>query len=98
MRKGFGKYDDHFYEYDDQGNGKEANQVDEIATFSIGFGPGASIMLNPKLALEVYFGSIGYSGYTLKREDGSYDYTTNSFGISLANTFGFGITYHFIKD
>ena len=64
----------------------------------IGFGPGASIMLNPKLALEVYFGSIGYSGYTLKREDGSYDYTTNSFGISLANTFGFGITYHFIKD
>ncbi|MBK9554545.1 MAG: hypothetical protein IPO47_01715 [Bacteroidetes bacterium] len=55
-------------------------------------------MLNPKLALEVYFGSIGYSGYTLKREDGSYDYTTNSFGISLANTFGFGITYHFIKD
>ena len=100
VRKGFGKYDDHFYDYDDQGNGngKEANQVDDIATFSIGFGPGASIMLNPKLALEVYFGSIGYSGYTLKREGGSYDYTPNSCGISLANTFGFGITYHFIKD
>lgn len=94
---GFGTYDDHNFEYDDQGNVLEITNTDKINTFSFGFGPGVSIMLTQQLALEVYYGSIGYSKYTLKREDGSYDYTTNSFGLSLANTFGFGIAYHFIK-
>ena len=95
VRYGIGKYDDQYYSIDDQGNTFADYITDDINTLSIGIGPGASVMLTPKLAFEIYFGSIAYSKYQIEREDDTYSYDGSSFGISLANSFGFGLAYHF---
>lgn len=95
IRMGFGTYEDHYYAYDENNNGYEDVITDKLTTLDIGIGPGASIMLTPAIALEIYYGSIGYSTVKLKREDGSYDYVGNTFGVTFANSFGFGLAYHF---
>jgi hypothetical protein len=95
VRYGMGKYDDNYYNVDEQGNPFADYITDDISTLSIGIGPGASVMLTPKLAFEIYLGSIGYSKYKIDREDDTYSYDGSSFGISLANSFGFGLAYHF---
>ncbi len=95
FRMGFGSFEDHYYTYDQNNNGYEDVIIDKVSTLNIGIGPGASIMFTPKIALEIYYGSIGYSTVKLKREDGSYDYFGNNFGLTFANTFGFGLAYHF---
>jgi outer membrane immunogenic protein len=95
VRYGMGTYDDNYYTVDDQGNPLTDYITDDINTLSIGIGPGASVMLTPKLAFEIYLGSIAYSKYRIEREDDTYSYDGSSFGISLANSFGFGLAYHF---
>ncbi len=95
IRMGFGTYEDHYYTYDENNNGYEDVITDKLSTLDIGVGPGASIMFTPAIALEIYYGSIGYSTVKLKREDGSYDYYGKNFGVTFANTFGFGLAYHF---
>ncbi len=95
IRYGFGNYDNHFALLDSTGTYVENNQIDKFTTSSIGLGPGAAIKLTPKLSLDIYLGSLGYSTYNFKSEDGTYDYNNNSFGFSFAQNFGFGLVYRF---
>jgi len=95
LRFGFGSYDNHFAELDSTGTYAENNQIDKLTTNSIGIGPGAAIKLTPKLSLDIYLGSLGYTTYNFKSEDSSYDYKATSFGFSFAQNFGFGLVYRF---
>lgn len=94
-RLGWGNYDDHAVELDSVGNNVEVNEINKITTSSFGIGPGAAIKLTPKLSLDIYLGSLGYSTYKFKNEDGTYNYESTSLGFTFAQNFGFGLTYRF---
>ncbi|WP_405410928.1 outer membrane beta-barrel protein [Maribacter sp. Asnod1-A12] len=75
------------------------NQNDQndynINTIFIGIRPGITYFLNKKLAMEVNYGSLGYSFSELKYDAGNYS-KNNNFNLNL-NTSGllFGVAYYF---
>lgn len=96
-RMGWGQYDDYYTTSDGNGFYFENVNNDKTQTFSLGIGPGIAVMITPKLSLDVYLGSLGYSTANYERLGDSYHYKNETFGFSFAQNFGFGLNYHFIK-
>lgn len=91
---GFGKNTDESIVFDDNGVGSINEQTDNLINYSLGIGPGASIIFNDHWRLELACGSLGFSGYQTKDKTTDAVFTQQSISLSLGSI-GFGIAYKF---
>lgn len=86
---GFGTYTDEYFD------GTDVVSVEsDMSTMNIGIGPGATVMLGEKCGLEIHYGSLGFTSYKTTDSTGDFEYKESGFGLSWAETFGFGIVFH----